>query len=226
MAAQQALGGQQGQVPQGVPGVDRPYTQVEMQQLQQYDPTEYARVTSEMSMRQSQATQQQIELMRTQMVIREQINDFRKTATDYDDAVKHLETRELARLRAAGIPENMVQPMLEARAGMLIQAALQQGKPVPMLAYEVAKADGWVSPSAQAAVVASDAAVASVAQTPAQKVAASKAKSLAAAGSIGTIPGTAAGKATFSRDDVMGMSEAEMDRLDKESPGWQEQISP
>jgi len=222
LAAQQALGGQQGQTPQGVPGVDRPYTQAEIQQLQQYDPTEYARVVAEAARHDAQITQQQMALMQQQMTVRSQIDDFRKATPDYDDAVKHLEARETARLKAAGIPDQYIQGMLQERAGLLIRSAMQQGKTVPQLAYEVAKADGWVAPSAQ---VAPAVAPAQAAQTPEQRVAASKAKSAAAAGSIGNIPGSASSRPTITREDVMGMSEAEMEKLDKESPGWQEQIS-
>lgn len=205
------------------PGQAQPsgWTAESLAQLADEDPIQYSRVVAELSYQAAIQNSQQNEVVRTQMLVQSQISDFRSRTPDYIDAMKHLEGREVERLKAAGLPEAQIPQMIQFRASQLMDIALRTGRNVGELAYAVAKADGWAGaqpPQAQPA--------ARPAQTPAQKVAASRAKTQQAAGSVAGMPGSATGglRIPESLEDLNALSEKDLDELDEKAPNWHERF--
>lgn len=223
-AARAALQGQQ--QAQGRPGIDRPYTQEELTKLYEEDPLEAQRVVTHLQQQQLMQVQQQQEALRTQVMVRSQIDEFKRAKPDYEDAVRFLQQKEEARLRAGGIPEQLVPQLLEARAGMLVRAALEKGMSVAEAAYAVAVADGWVAP--QPAVPTAPAAppvqTQSQTRSPADKVRESRARGAVEAASIASVPGTSGSRPVITREEFLNMSEDEAAKLDREMPGWDENL--
>lgn len=210
---------------QDTPGVTRPFTQAELTALREDDVIEYSRVVSEMSIAESRAAQAQTAQLQRELVVRDQINDFKVRQPDYTEAVQYLETRERARLVASGIPEQFVEPMLIQRTGMLIEAATQQKRNVAEVAYAVAVADGWAAPAAPTPLAAVPPVLppsTPASQTPQDKVLASLQRSRAAEGSIGSIPGSSGARPMITREQIQNASQADMDRWTAEDPNWEQ----
>lgn len=218
--AQRALEGRREPEP-WTPQAQRRPTQAELNTLWDEDPIMAGRVQSQMAQADAQAAQEQVHIAQLQNTVRADIDTFRRGHADYDDAVAYLEQREVARLTAMGIPSVHLNAMLQARAGLLVQAAINQGKRVPDLAYATAIADGWTVPGGDDASPAVKSSA-----SPAEKVAASKARTKMVEGSLSNVPGSSASKASYSREDVMNMTEKEMDKLSATNPNWWDGVTP
>lgn len=193
-------------------------TPQELDTLRNEDPLEYSRVVAELARTQVEQVAQQQQAIQTQFMVRNQIDEFKRQHSDYEDAVRHLEQQEIKRWQATGLPDDQIPAMVQARAAMLVDLALRSGKSVPELAYAVAQADGWAPPSATPAPAPNG-----NGQTPQERVKASQAKTQATMASLGTVPSsgsTSRPGLPQTVDDIMALTEAEMDRLDREHPGW------
>jgi len=231
----------QAQAGQGVPGVDRPYTQAELVQLRETDILEYNRVIGEMNQQQLAAQQQQFAAMQEAAVIRGHIDEFTRgnplrnlpPRPDYPQAMEFLEQKVGAILKATGVPEGELPQRLNALSKVLIiDPALRGGMSVAQCAYEIATTLGWAAPTAQAAAPAQAAANGNgqrppAVKSPQEKVRESRAKTAAANGSVGTIPGANAPNNKWpTLEEFKNADEETMDKWDREMPGWDENLQP
>ena len=216
------------------PGIDRPYTQVELTELRSTDPIEYAAVVAEQSQRMALAQEQRQQMMMVQQMVARQVDEYKAEHPDYTEAARYAGERERAAWVAVGLPETAPphQPrpdgaccadhMVEARTAMLINQSLSLGKNVAENVMAVAKAYGW---QGNGNGKAKEEMPAVKELTPTEKVAISKAKSAAAMGSVGNIPsGPTKSRTRITKDEYMAMNEAETDRRDKEDPNWMDNI--
>jgi hypothetical protein len=200
----------------GTPGVDRPYTAAEVAQLKQEDPILHAQLMSEWAVQQAQAQAQQMQMMQMQNLVRDQIDSFKRTKPDYEDSLKWLEEREMKRATAMGMDTQRATAYVQERAGLLVQTALQQGKNVGALAYEVALADGWTTPTA--APVAIAAPVAPAQPSAVDQIRANQARVQAERGSLGNVTGgNPPRRATITRAQFMQLNPAQIERLEMEN---------
>jgi hypothetical protein len=113
--------------------------------------------------------------------------------------------------------------MVEARTAALIQQSLHYGKNIPQAVMDVAKAYGW-----QVQVPAptnGDKASTSAEPTPQEKIALSRAKTAASMGSVGNIPsGPTKARSRITAEEFKHMTEAEMEKREKEDPSWMDNL--
>ena len=224
-AARNALNGQQ---PQGRAGVDRPYTQQELVALREDDPILYNQMAAEHAQQVAAQSHAQVQQLQRQMVVGNHFDSYRKAAPDFDDALKFLEKHERDAWKATGLPDQQVQAVIEARANAVVEQALMGNKNVAETFYNIAKAYGWavpapVVPVPDPAVPANGNGNGAVAAAQA-RVNESRARSQVEHTSVSGVPGTSSGKPVITRAELARMSEAEMDRLDRESPGWSDRL--
>ncbi len=221
--AQQALAPQPPQEPQG-------WTKERLDKLREDDPIEYGVVVAQIAQAQAEQARQQTAMMQTQMAIRDDIDAFQRRQPDYGDAIKFLQGREEARLRAAGVPEAELPAWINFRTGQLMQLALQQGKSVAQMGYEVAKAEGWTVPAAPVTPTVPVAAIpvtapALPAPTPEQRIAASRAASAQAAGSLSTIDGSGSTSTLPTREELAKWTDKDFEAATKRfGEGWEERV--
>jgi len=208
--------GQQDQQ-QGRPGLDRPYTDTELAQLWQEDPLEASRVQTIQAQQQIAYLAQQQHALQQQQVLNAQIATVKAQKADYDDAMNFLEQRETARLKAAGVPDQMMEQVLQQRLGVALQVAQETRRPLPEILYEVAVADGWsgkapaVAPQVPEAITKPKTAV--------EKVRESKQRSQVEQGSLSSTSGSTSSKPQLTREDIINMSERQLAKIDRENPG-------
>lgn len=212
-------------------------TDADLARLEAEDPLLHSQVMASVARYEAQLARAEAQQQQFSSMVRNQIDDFRRSTPDYDDAIRHLEARETARLQAAGIPATTtphapdpsgvccISHGLQARTGLLMQAAIRMGKSIPQLAYDVAKAEGWTAPSA---APPPPTAPHTAPLTPQEKVRAAQEKSTAATGSVGNIPSVGVGhKGPITRDDILSMSEKDLDRLSDElGEDWYKTVVP
>ena len=181
------------------------------------DPLEFLRQQQAMIAQAALTTQQQNQVILLQNQIRTQEEEFSRDHTDYRDALRFLEEREMKRAMAAGYDENGARQIVNARANLLVQSALANKKSVPELAWQVAIAEGWKTPSAEPE--------AKPAPDPKAKLAASKARTALAQSSVGGVAGGAtAHQPIRSRQQLLDLTPAQMEALDRDEPGWEQRL--
>ena len=216
------------------PGIDRPYTREELVTLRADDPIEYAAVVAEQSQYMAQVQEQRSQMMMVQQMVARQVDEYKAEHPDYTEAARFAGERERAAWVAIGLPEQAPahQPradggccadhMVEARTAMLIQQSLNNGKNVAENVMAVAKAYGWQGNGGTAKEVV---APPPVGLSPQEKVAASKAKTAASMGSVGNIPGGPTKSRTrITATEFKDMTEADMERRDREDPNWMDYL--
>jgi FtsZ-binding cell division protein ZapB len=111
--------------------------------------------------------------------------------------------------------------MVDAERRLVMQAALQSGRSVPELVMELAPHFGW---KAKGAVPPAPNGNGPTAPAPA-RVAQMRAAAQVAATSVASVPGAAGSKAgVITREQLLAMSQAEMDAMETEEPGWLERL--
>ena len=182
------------------------------------DPLEYLRQQQAQIAQAALYSQQQAQIVMMQNQIRAQEEEFSREKADYRDALRFLEDREMKRALVLTGNEQKAREFVNARAALLVQTAQQTGKTVPSLAYEIALAEGWATPVASPKET-------TPAVTPQQRVKDSKARTAIESTSVGRVPGGAPPHSPVrSRQQLLEMSAAEMDRLDREDPGWEQRL--
>lgn len=180
------------------------------------DPIGFLEWQNEQLQRNQTETAQRMQMKELQDNIRYQEQSFQRQTPDYFDALNFLRERELERARLlTNGNEQISEAILAAREQMLINAVLQRGGSVPEIAYAIAKSEGWrgAAPAAPAAP--------QVGPSPQQ---ARQLQQQLSASSLGALPGGPGRSKVISRDQVELLTDADMDKLDAEAPGWQEFI--
>lgn len=181
------------------------------------DPLEYLRQQQAQIAQAALQTQQQNQTIMLQNQIRMQEEEFSREHADYRDALRYLEDREMRKAKTLGYDDERARQIVAARARLLVDAALSNGKTVPELAWQVAIEEGWKTPA--------PAEPAAPAAKPVDKIAASKARSAISQTSVGGVAGgPSTNKPVRSRQELLDLSEKEIERLDREDPGWETRL--
>lgn len=167
---------------------------------------------------QSQYVQQRQAAIELQNLLNSQISDYSAKQPDYRDAAAYLEQREIGRWKALGYTDQEAIQQTQQRALQVIDAALKLGRSIPEALYEIALVDGWTGP--QIAQAAGAIGAISPGASPAAKVVASKAKSAASRTSMGSVAGTPSPGKRLSRQQILAMSEEELERTFGEGTAW------
>lgn len=202
---QQRLAQQQGQQPQ--------------YQIPEYqdDPLGHLNARLQLAEAHNQLTQQQVLLNRVVSRIDTEERGFQQEHNDYYTARDYLIQQVFSQQKAMGLSDQEAVQALELQRQVLIAAAFRQGRSVAEVVYQLAEANGYQAGNGQQTNGKPGA------QERVQNAVARERQAQAALGNVSNAPGrTPQG---LKRGMIEKMSEAELEKLDRERPGWADELT-
>ena len=195
------------------------------------DPLAHLKGATDVTQQELAQVRQMLQAQQLQAEINADENNFSKDHQDYTQARDWLLDQEYkdAQLIFRALPQEQrdqyANAMVNQRRSILIATARDTKSSVAQLAYEVAKQRGFAAKVATEVAKPNDTNLAiSAADQAKAKVQNAKARDTQANSSLSSVGQTPNVKKALSRDDIMAMSEEELDKLSTEDENWMDKV--